>query len=101
MRPQMELGQRQHRPYESCGRISPILDGQIRTGVEINGLMPDDEEHLHRLQSSPGYLHVGHVPSKWTWQMPQTSSSGMSHRHVATVFHFLMVTFMVGVGWVR
>lgn len=27
--------------------------------------------------------------------MPQTSSSGMSHRQVATVFHSLMVTFMV------
>lgn len=63
-------------------------------GVQI---WPDGDaggKHLHRLQSSPGYLHVGHVPSKWTWQMPQTSSSGMSHRQVATVFHFLMVTFM-------
>jgi hypothetical protein len=52
-----------HRPCESCGRISPILDGQIRTTVEI---WPDVDEDLHRLQSSPGYLHVGHVPSKWT-----------------------------------
>lgn len=56
------------------------------------------ERHLHRLQSSPGYLHVGHVPSKWTWQMPQTSSSGISHRQVATVFHFLIVTFMASGG---
>ena len=47
------------------------------------------------MQSSPGYLHVGHVPSKWTWQMPQTSSSGISHRHVATAFHFLILTFIL------
>jgi hypothetical protein len=46
------------------------------------------------VQSSPGYLHVGHVPSKCTWQIPQTSSSGMSHRQVATAFHFLILTFM-------
>jgi hypothetical protein len=51
--------------------------------------------HLQRGQSSPGYLHVGHVPSKWTWQIPQTSSSGMSHRQVATAFHFLILTFML------
>lgn len=50
--------------------------------------------HLQRGQSSPGYLQVGHVPSKWTWQMPQTSSSGMSQRQVATAFHFLILTFI-------
>jgi len=33
--------------------------------------------------------------------MPQTSSSGMSHRQVATAFHSLMVTFMRGTGWRR
>ena len=52
-------------------------------------------ERLRKMQSSPGYLHVGHVPSKWTWQMPQTSSSGISHRHVATAFHFLILTFIL------
>ncbi len=30
--------------------------------------------------------------------MPQTSSSGMSHRQVATAFHFLILTFIWGVG---
>lgn len=48
----------------------------------------------HRLQSSPGYLQVGHVPSKWTWQIPQTSSSGISHLQVATPFHLLILTFI-------
>ena len=52
-------------------------------------------QSIHRLQSSPGYLHVGQVPSKCTWQMPHTSSSGMSQRQVATAFHFLIVTFIV------
>lgn len=52
-------------------------------------------QNEHKLQSSPGYLHVGHVPSKWTWQIPQTSSSGISHLQVATAFHFLILTFMV------
>jgi hypothetical protein len=47
------------------------------------------------MQSSPGYLQVGHVPSKWTWQIPQTSSSGISHRQVATAFHFLILTFIL------
>jgi hypothetical protein len=51
-------------------------------------------EASHKLQSSPGYLQVGQVPSKWTWQIPQTSSSGISHLHVATAFHFLIVTFI-------
>lgn len=50
--------------------------------------------NLHRVQSSPGYLQVGHVPSNWTRHIPQTSSSGMSHRQEATAFHSLMVTFM-------
>jgi hypothetical protein len=54
-------------------------------------------ERLRKMQSSPGYLHVGHVPSKWTWQMPQTSSSGISHRHIATAFHFLILTFILAV----
>lgn len=27
--------------------------------------------------------------------MPHTSSSGMSHRHVATAAHFLILTFIV------
>lgn len=52
-------------------------------------------------QSSPGNLHDGQEPSKPIWQMPQTSSSGMSQRHVATAAHFLIVTFMtclLGIG---
>ena len=55
------------------------------------------EPHVRKAQSSPGYLHVGHVPSNWTRQIPQTSSSGISHRQEATAFHSLMVTFMVAV----
>ena len=35
------------------------------------------------------------MPSKSTWQIPQTSSSGISHRQVATAFHFLIVTFIL------
>ena len=50
---------------------------------------------IHSVQSSPGYLHVGHVPSNCTRQMPQTSSSGMSHRHEATACHSSIVTFMM------
>ena len=52
--------------------------------------------NIQRAQSSPGYLHVGHVPSNWTRHIPQTSSSGMSHRQDATAFHSFMVTFMLG-----
>lgn len=59
-----------------------------RTGVE--------KQNLQRAQSSPGKRHEGHEPSKWIWQMPHTSSSGMSHRHVATAAHFLILTFMAG-----
>ena len=47
-----------------------------------------------RAQSSPGYLHVGQVPSNCTRQIPQTSSSGLFHRQVATAFHSLIVTFI-------
>ena len=53
------------------------------------------EGNLRSGQPSPGNLHVGHVPSKSTWQIPQTSSSGISHRQVATAFHFLIVTFIL------
>lgn len=37
------------------------------------------------------------MPSKCTWQIPQTSSSGMSHRHVATAFHLRILTFIFDV----
>ena len=57
--------------------------------------------NLQRAQSSPGYLHVGHVPSNCIRHMPQTSSSGMSHRHDATAFHSLMVTFILALGSCR
>ena len=45
-------------------------------------------------QSSPGNLHFGQVPSNWTRQIPQTSSSGMSQRHAATACHETILTFM-------
>lgn len=51
-------------------------------------------QHPRSGQSSPGYLHVGQVPSNCTRQIPHTSSSGMSHLHVATACHFFILTFM-------
>lgn len=65
---------------------------------------PKKGQHIHKVQSSPGYLQVGHVPSNCTRQIPHTSSSGMSQRQEATAFHSLIVTFMVGGGgglWVK
>ena len=53
------------------------------------------EEYTPNVQSSPGYLQVGHVPSNCTRQIPQTSSSGISHRQEATACHSSIVTFMV------
>lgn len=50
--------------------------------------------YIRSVQSSPGYLHVGHVASNCTRQIPHKSSSGMSQRQDATAFHSLMVTFM-------
>lgn len=49
-------------------------------------------------QSSPGNLHLLHVPSKLTLQIPHVSSdsSGRSHFHVATARKELIVTFMIG-----
>lgn len=51
-------------------------------------------------QSSPGNLHLLHVPSKLTLQIPHVSSdsSGRSHFQVATARKELIVIFMVGVG---
>jgi hypothetical protein len=51
-------------------------------------------------QSSPGNLHLLHVPSKLTRQIPHVSSdsSGRSHFHVATARKELIVTFIVGIG---
>jgi hypothetical protein len=49
---------------------------------------------IHKAQSSPGYLQVGQVPSNCTRHIPQTSSSGISHRQEATAFHSLMMTFI-------
>jgi hypothetical protein len=57
----------------------------------------EKKERLRKGQSSPGYLHVGHVPSKWTWQMPQTSSSGISHCQIATAYHVMNLTFILTV----
>jgi hypothetical protein len=50
---------------------------------------------ISRVQSSPGNLQVGQVPSNCTRQMPQTSSSGIFHRHVATACHVLILTFII------
>lgn len=52
------------------------------------------DAYSHSEQSSPGNLQVGQVPSNWTRQMPQTSSSGMSQCQVATAFHSFKVTFI-------
>lgn len=81
-------------PCGSCDRISRTL-GSIGQQTDMAfGASSYVIEGSHKLQSSPGYLQVGQVPSKWTWQIPQTSSSGISHLHVATAFHFLIVTFI-------
>jgi hypothetical protein len=50
---------------------------------------------LHSGHSSPGNLHLEQVLSYGFRQMPQTSSSGISHRQAATAFHSLIVTFIV------
>ena len=55
----------------------------------------ESEEYTHNVHSSPGYLQVGHVPSNCTRQIPQTSSSGISHRQEATACHSSIVTFIV------
>jgi hypothetical protein len=51
-------------------------------------------------QSSPGYLHFAHVPSKLTRQIPQVSSefSGRSHFQAATALKDVIVTFMLAGG---
>ena len=87
-----------HKPCGSCARTCQILRPLVSKVLFGHGCHGVSAVHLHKGQSSPGYLHVGHVPSKWTWQMPQTSSSGMSHRQVATAFHFLILTFIGGAG---
>ncbi len=69
----------------------PITEHRGSVWMMCRGL----KVHLRRVQSSPGYLQVGQVPSNCTRQIPQTSSSGMSHRHEATAFHSLIVTFIV------
>lgn len=108
----------QNEPYEMNVRISRSLyQGSARGGREKVNIIfffisyfintttqfpkkPEQQkikknQHIHKVQSSPGYLHVGHVPSNCTRQMPQTSSSGMSQRHEATAFHSLIVTFIL------
>ena len=74
----------------------------VRTFRLLSGVVSDCfilrvflKVYLRRVQSSPGYLQVGQVPSNWTRHIPQTSSSGISHRHDATAFHSLMVTFIM------
>lgn len=81
-------------PYGMNDHMSQSLGYSISL-IKVN----DKKEYLHNAQSSPGYLHVGHVPSNCTRHIPQTSSSGISQRHEATAFHSLMVTFMT--AWRR
>ena len=85
-------------PYEKSVRTSQSLRP---ISVFPPSCIDTSEAYSRKLQSSPGYLHVGQVPSNWTRQMPHTSSSGMSQRHEATAFHFLMVTFIFFIWWVR
>lgn len=81
---------RAHKPYEMNGRISQALDSISCGSVkEFQGYC------IQREHSSPGNLQVGQVPSNWTRQMPQTSSSGISQRQDATAFHSLIVTFIL------
>lgn len=97
---QQNLGIRHYRgPCGNCARIFQTLQSMVRK-VFVDLKCPPVWD-LHSGQSSPGYLHVGHVPSKWTWQIPQTSSSGISHRQVATAFHLFILTFIEGVGVVE
>lgn len=56
----------------------------------------ESKVHSPSAQSSPGNLQVGQVPSNWTRQMPHTSSSGIFQCQVATAFHSLIATFIVG-----
>jgi len=82
-------------PYERNVRISQSLLSEISDlTVNVDGEAMD----IRSVQSSPGYLQVGQVPSNWTRQIPQTSSSGISQRHVATAFHCFIVTFMMDSG---
>ena len=77
-------------PYEKSARICQSL----HSFLALCRFDRTSKSHSRRVQSSPGYLHVGQVPSNWTRHIPQTSSSGISHRQEATAFHSLMVTFM-------
>ena len=79
-------------PYGRNARICHPLS--VRS-VNAPSLQGSWGQSSHSAQSSPGYLHVGHVPSNCTRQIPQTSSSGLSHLHDATAFHSLMVTFIL------
>lgn len=65
-----------------------------RAELESETGFAHNEGFLRNEQSSPGNLQVGQVPSNWTRQIPQTSSSGISQRQVATAFHSFRVTFM-------
>ena len=85
-----------HTMWKLCPHL-PDTKVKYVSKVKLKGQSAN--EGLHRLQSSPGYLHVGHVPSKCTWQIPQTSSSGISHLHIATAFHFVILTFILYLSW--
>lgn len=76
----------------ACGSYVHIFRSLERSASEHRS----SRRPLRSVQSSPGYLQVGQVPSNCTRQIPQTSSSGMSHRHEATACHCLIVTFISG-----
>lgn len=80
--------------YLPCGTSGHIFQSLFDIKISLD-IAVGPRFALRRAQSSPGYLQVGHVPSNCTRHMPQTSSSGISHRHDATAFHALITTFIV------
>lgn len=52
------------KPCESCGRICQILPKQCQRSEVDRAKKGIPQLNSHSGQSSPGYLHVGHVPSK-------------------------------------
>lgn len=59
------------------------------------GVAASSQDDLQSGHSSPGNLHFEHVLSYGFRQMPQTSSSGISHRQAATARQVLILTFIV------
>lgn len=74
--------------------ISPQLVPDVSYKIDAYHTLLKIEDVLSG-HSSPGYLQFGQQPSKSIRQIPQTSSSGISQRQVATACHSLILTFMV------